>query len=75
MTAGARTLVATEVAADAEMVGKPLREEFNNVVVSIDPGRAVEDFEKHRTLILCNKDDLRRVYELCKKDYLDDFLF
>lgn len=28
----------------------------------------------HRTLILCNKDDLRRVYELCKKEYFDDYV-
>ena len=29
---------------------------------------------RHRTLILCNKDDLRRVYELCKKEYFDDYV-
>lgn len=28
----------------------------------------------HRTVILCNKDDLRRVYELCKRDYFDDYI-
>lgn len=28
----------------------------------------------HRTLILCNKDDLRRVYELCKREYFDDYI-
>lgn len=28
----------------------------------------------HRTLILCNKDELRRVYELCKKRYFDDYI-
>lgn len=28
----------------------------------------------HRTLILCNKDDLRQVYELCKKEYFDDYI-
>jgi len=28
----------------------------------------------HRTLILCNKDNLRRVYELCKKGYFDDYI-
>ncbi|TAN70405.1 MAG: response regulator [Methylobacter sp.] len=28
----------------------------------------------HRTLILCNKDELRRVYELCQKDYFDDYI-
>jgi CheY-like chemotaxis protein/uncharacterized small protein (DUF1192 family) len=28
----------------------------------------------HRTLILCNTDDVRRVYELCKKEYFDDYV-
>lgn len=28
----------------------------------------------HRTLILCNKDDLKRVFELCKKQYFDDYI-
>lgn len=28
----------------------------------------------HRTLILCNKDDLKRVYELCKREYFDDYI-
>lgn len=28
----------------------------------------------HRTLILCNKDDLRRVYELCRKEHFDDYM-
>lgn len=28
----------------------------------------------HRTVILCNKDDLRRVYELCKKEHFDDYV-
>lgn len=28
----------------------------------------------HRTLILCNKDDLRRAYELCRKAYFDDYV-
>lgn len=29
---------------------------------------------QHRTVILCNKDDLKRVYELCKKEYFDDYI-
>jgi CheY-like chemotaxis protein len=108
MTAGARILVATEVVADAGIVAKLLREEFDNVIVSTDPERAVQDFEKHRpavlilafntlekaeryylglyrlshqvhalphrTLILCNQDDLRRVYALCRKEYFDDYI-
>ena len=28
----------------------------------------------HRTIILCNKDEVRRVYELCKKHYFDDYV-
>jgi CheY-like chemotaxis protein len=28
----------------------------------------------HRTVILCGKDDLRRAYELCKKEYFDDYV-
>jgi CheY-like chemotaxis protein len=28
----------------------------------------------HRTLILCNQDDLRRVYALCRKEYFDDYI-
>jgi len=28
----------------------------------------------HRTVILCNKDEIDRVYELCKKDYFDDYI-
>jgi CheY-like chemotaxis protein len=28
----------------------------------------------HRTVILCNKDDLRRTYELCRRQYFDDYV-
>jgi CheY-like chemotaxis protein len=28
----------------------------------------------HRTIILCNKTEVRRVYELCKKGYFDDYI-
>src|SRR5882762_9564071 len=28
----------------------------------------------HHTLILCNKNDLWRVYELCKKQHFDDYV-
>lgn len=108
MTAEPKILVATEVLSDADLVRVVLSDEFENVVISTDPERAVQDFEKHRpevlilafnnlekaeryylglyrlstvvhalphrTLILCNKDDLRRVYELCKKEYFDDYI-
>ena len=101
-------LVSTSVVADADLVKRLLRDEFDSVVSSTVPERAVEDFERHRpsvlilafdtleqceryylglyrqstlihslphrTLILCNKDDLRRVYELCKKETFDDYV-
>ena len=28
----------------------------------------------HRTVILCGKDEVKRVYELCMKDYFDDYI-
>ncbi|MBN8441225.1 MAG: response regulator [Thauera sp.] len=28
----------------------------------------------HRTLILCNKEDVRRAFELCRKEYFDDYI-
>ena len=28
----------------------------------------------HRTLILCNKDEVKKAYELCKKDLFDDYI-
>ncbi len=28
----------------------------------------------HRTIILCNKEDVRRAYELCRKDLFDDYM-
>lgn len=28
----------------------------------------------HRNVILCNKDEVKRVYELCKKNYFDDYV-
>ena len=28
----------------------------------------------HRTIILCSKDELRRVYELCRRDTFDDYV-
>lgn len=108
MSAEARIMVVTEIGADAELVKKLLSDEFDGVVTSTDPERAVQDFEKHRaavlvlafntlekaeryylglyrlsalvhalphrTLILCNKDDLQRVYALCKKEYFDDYV-
>jgi CheY-like chemotaxis protein len=108
MTANTRIMVATDVATDAELVRKLLADEFENVSLSINQDRSVQDFEQrkpevlvlafnslekaeryylglyrlsqvihaapHRTVILCNKDDLKRVYELCKKDYFDDYI-
>ncbi len=108
MSAGPRILVASGVVADAKLVSRLLRDEFDHVTASTDPDRAVEDFESarpevlvlafsglqdaeqyylglyrrstlvhalpHRTVILCNKDDLQRVYELCKKVHFDDYV-
>jgi len=34
----------------------------------------VVHLQPHRTLILCNKDELRRIYDLCCKDYFDDYI-
>ncbi|MBY0341153.1 MAG: response regulator [Rhodocyclaceae bacterium] len=104
----ARILVATEVVIDAQLVRRLLSDEFDNISISTNPDRAVQDFDKykpevlilafdnlekaeryylglyrlsaqihtlpHRTVILCNKDDLKRVYELCKKEYFDDYI-
>lgn len=108
MTAATRIMVATEIATDAELVRKLLADEFENVSLSTNQDRAVQDFEQrkpevlvlafnslekaeryylglyrlshvihalpHRTVILCCKEDLKRVYELCKKDYFDDYI-
>lgn len=108
MSAAPRILIATDVAADADVVRKLLAEEFDDTRASIDPARAVADFESykpdilmlafnglekaeryylglyrlgtlahalpHRTLILSNKDDLTRVYDLCRKEYFDDYI-
>ncbi len=101
-------LVVTDALADAELVAKPLRDEFENLFVSTDPKRAVEDFENyqpavlilafnslrkaehyylglyrlstkihqvpHRTVILCDQQDLQRVTELCKSEYFEDYI-
>ena len=108
MNPRAKLMVATEIIADAELVRNLLQDEFDNIALSTDPDRTVDDFEKHRpevlvlafnslekaeryylglyrlstlvhalphrTLILCNKNDLRRVYELCKKGYFDEYI-
>jgi len=36
-------------------------------------GSAVQQ-HPHRTVILCNKDEVRAVYELCKRSYFDDYV-
>lgn len=108
MNGDARILVATQVVGDANLVRKLLQDEFDNVAVSVDSERGVDDFEKqrpdvlilafngleraeryylglyrkstlvhtlpHRTVILCNKDDLQRVYQLCRKEHFDDYV-
>lgn len=101
-------LVASDVAADANLVRKLLGSEFEQVHVSTNADSFVQDFEArkpevlvlafntlqkaeqyylglyrlsklvhvtpHHTVILCEKDDLRRVYELCRKKYFDDYV-
>ncbi len=108
MKGKARILVATDVVGDADLVKKLLRDEFDDVVGSTDPDRAIDDLEKqrpevlilafngleraeryylglyrrsnlvhalpHRTVILCNKDDLQRVYKLCRMEHFDDYV-
>jgi len=108
MSKEAKVLIATDDANDAGLVKKLLKDEFEQVFVSTDPERHVQDFEKHRpdvlilafkaleqseryylglyrlsklvhsiphrTLILCDKNDLQRVYKLCKKEYFDDYI-
>ncbi|MFC6673957.1 response regulator [Marinobacterium aestuariivivens] len=45
-------LVAAEDVDDAGIIHDMLRREFDNVAVSTDPGKAVEDFETHRPAVL-----------------------
>lgn len=107
-TATAKILIATDVVTDAALVKDMLREEFVHVFTSIDPERAVTDFEQHqpdvlvlafqtlekseryylglyrlsklvhqhthRTVILCCKEEAKRVYQLCMKDFFDDYV-
>jgi CheY-like chemotaxis protein len=104
----ARILVASDVVGDAQLVGKLLGDEFDNIVLCADAEQAVRDFDTHRpqvlvlafhalekaeqfylglyrhssliqghphrTLVLCNKDEVHRAYELCKRDYFDDYI-
>lgn len=101
-------LVSSRTVAEAELVSRLLREEFNNVFISTHKDHFVTDLEAckpkvivlafdslehaelyclklyrqstlihvlpHRTLILCNKNDVKRCYELCKKGYFDDYV-
>ncbi|MBP6502542.1 MAG: response regulator [Rhodoferax sp.] len=108
MSSDHRILIATDVTGDAELVRRMLANEFSHVDKSVDPDKAVQDFDslrpnvlilafnsldkaetyylglyrlgkqvhalEHRTIILCNKDDLHRVYGLCRKQYFDDYV-
>jgi len=101
-------LIASDSTADAALVKKLLDSEFDQVFVSTDPERAVEDFERrrpdvlvlafdslekseryylglyrlsakghlsaHRTVILCGKDEVKQVYQLCRKEHFDDYV-
>lgn len=104
----ALVMIATDNVTDAELIKKHLESEFDKIVISTDPDRAVADFEHHRpdvlmlafnslgkseryylelyrrsrkihsqphrTVILCNKDEVKHVYELCKKELFDDYI-
>ncbi len=104
----ATILIASDSTADAALVKKLLDPEFDHVFTSMDPERAVEDFEQrrpdvlvlafnalekseryylglyrrggklnlqdHRTIILCDKDEVKRVYELCRRQHFDDYV-
>lgn len=37
-------------------------------------GSALAHALRHRTVILCNKDNVQRVYEMCKKETFDDYV-
>ena len=52
MSNPARILVATDAVADADLVRTLLRDEFDNMVGSTHPDRAIQDFEKHRPEVL-----------------------
>lgn len=53
MTArSARIPVATDSLSDADLVRKLLSEEFDNVSISTDPERSVEDFERRKPEVL-----------------------
>ena len=60
MNANARILVATDVVADAGLVRKLLSEEFENVSVSTEPDRSVQDFERCKPQVLILAFDSRR---------------
>jgi len=106
--AEATILIASESLSDANLVKKLLSQELDRFVVSTDPDRAAEDFDKHppqvlvlafntmskaesyylglyrlsekvhqhphRTIILCNKDEVNRAYHACKKEHFDDYV-
>jgi CheY-like chemotaxis protein len=108
LPAQAPVLVASGSVADAELVASILDDEFHNVLLSVKPEDAVEDFERHRpavlilafdtldaaeryhadlsrlsalahevpyrTVILCNKYEVWRTYELCKEERFDDYV-
>ena len=112
MTPAPRTtpniLIASDDSTDAMLVHKLLSGAFNNVFVSTDGDKAVEDFDHrlpqvlvlafnalakaeryclglyrlstkiharpHRTVILCDKAEVKEVSELCFKQSFDDYV-
>lgn len=45
-------MVDTAIAVDVELVRNLLHDEFDNITLSTDPDRTVDDFEKHRPEVL-----------------------
>ena len=107
-TAAASILIASDDAADAALVRQLLADDFDNVFMSTNGDKAVEDFDRrppdvlvlafntlakaeryclglyrlsgaiqshpHRTVILCDKDEVRQVAALCIKQSFDDYV-
>ena len=101
-------LIATDNNEHAQKIVAQLAIDDENIVISISPQSAINDFDKHqpdililafanlaiveqyyddlyqssshiticthRTLLLCHKDDLDHVHQLCKQEIYDDYI-
>jgi hypothetical protein len=52
MNSRVKLMVATAIAADVELVRNLLHDECDNITLSTDPDRTVDDFGKHRPEVL-----------------------